>query len=107
MEITLDYTISERSSGNLFKNFNIANPMAANELGLNDIIKDLDHAKTDNNIKGVLLHLTSFHTGFATLEEIRNALLNLKKSGKFIYAFADEYSQGVYYLSSVARIKFT
>ncbi len=102
LEITLDHPITERTSSDPFRNFNFRDIASSIDLGLNDIIKGIAHAKQDNHIKGILIHPAAFHTGLATLEEIRNALIDFKKSGKFIYAYADDYTQGSYYLSSVA-----
>ena len=53
-------------------------------------------------IKGIYIEATSLGAGFASREEIRNALKDFKESGKFIVAYGDSYSQGLYYLSSVA-----
>ncbi|MBU2045611.1 MAG: signal peptide peptidase SppA, partial [Bacteroidetes bacterium] len=57
---------------------------------------------TDDHIKGIYLDVTYMMTGFATIEEIRNALVDFKKSGKFIIAYSEIYTQGAYYLASVA-----
>jgi len=102
LEITFNYPISERTTSDPFRNLNFRDLAASVDIGLNDIMKDIAHAKEDNHIKGILLHPSGFHTGLATLEEIRNALIDFKKSGKFIYAYADDYTQGTYYLASVA-----
>src|SRR5690606_4076936 len=75
---------------------------AAKSLGLNDILKNIETAKTDANIKGIFLDITSVQAGFATTEEIRNALLDFKKSGKFILAYSEVYTQNAYYLASAA-----
>jgi protease-4 len=72
------------------------------ERGLNDILDNISKAKKDDNIAGIYLELTSIAAGIGTTEEIRNALLDFKKSGKFIVAFADFYTQKSYYLASVA-----
>jgi protease IV len=59
-------------------------------------------AKTDDNIKGIYLPLTGIAGGFASIEEVRNALIDFKKSGKFVYAYGELYTEGAYYLASVA-----
>jgi protease-4 len=71
-------------------------------LGLNDILISIKKAKTDSNIKGIFLDESYMLSGQATTEEIRNALIDFKKSGKFIIAYSEVYSQGFYYLASVA-----
>lgn len=53
-------------------------------------------------LKGIYLDVSSLEAGFATIEEIRNALIDFKKSGKFILAYSEVYTQGAYYLASVA-----
>ena len=53
-------------------------------------------------IKGIYIQPSYLEASYASLEEIRNALLDFKESGKFIVAYADQYAQGMYYLSSVA-----
>ena len=73
-----------------------------NILGLNDILTNIKKAKTDENIKGIYIEMGMISTGFATREEIRNALLDFKKSGKFITTYSEIYTQGSYYLASVA-----
>ncbi len=71
-------------------------------IGLDDILKDLQKAKTDDRIRGIYLDLSSVPSGMATVEEIRNALLDFKTSGKFIIAFGQMYSQKAYYLATTA-----
>jgi protease-4 len=72
-------------------------------LGLNSIVSNLKKAKTDPNIAGVYMDLTTVNApGFATIQEIRNAIVDFKKSGKFVVAFSDTYTQIAYYLASAA-----
>ena len=73
-----------------------------NILGLNDILTNIKKAKTDENIKGIYIEMGMLSAGFATREEIRNALLDFKESGKFITTYSEIYTQGSYYLASVA-----
>ena len=73
-----------------------------NILGLNDILVNIKKAKTDENIKGIYIEIGMISAGFATREEIRNALLDFKESGKFITTYSEIYTQGSYYLASVA-----
>ena len=70
--------------------------------GLDDILSSIKKAKENEDIKGIYLQATSLSAGFASLEEIRNALKDFKESGKFIVAYGDAYTQSLYYLSSVA-----
>ena len=70
--------------------------------GLDDILKAIQLAKWDNNIKGIYLDIMNFTSGYASIEEIRNALIDFKESGKFVVAYADMYSQREYYLATTA-----
>ncbi|MGN6181200.1 MAG: signal peptide peptidase SppA [Mucilaginibacter sp.] len=71
-------------------------------IGLNDILADIKKAKTDDHIKGIYLDESDMTSGQATTQEIRNALIDFKRSGKFIIAYSEVYTQGFYYLASVA-----
>jgi protease-4 len=70
--------------------------------GLDDILSSIRKAKENEEIKGIYIQATSLGAGFASLEEIRDALKDFKESGKFIVAYGDTYTQNLYYLSSVA-----
>lgn len=70
--------------------------------GLDDILASIKKAKEHDDIKGIYIQASSLGTSFASLQEIRAALADFKESGKFVYAYSDAYSQGLYYLSSVA-----
>lgn len=70
--------------------------------GLNDILSAIKKAKDEENIKGIYIDAGVLSTDYATLQEIRSALEDFRKSGKKIIAYADTYSQGSYYLASVA-----
>lgn len=100
--LTLDQPIRERSSDNPFAHFNFNRPDMSSQLGLNDIVKNIDKAATDAKVKGIYLELSDIPAGQATIEEIRNALLNFRKSGKFIVAYAEVFTQKSYYIASVA-----
>jgi protease-4 len=94
--------IADRVNENPFTRFMSGNPYSESMMGLNQILKDLDKAEKDENIKGIFLKMSNVSAGTATLGEIRDALLDFKKSGKFIYAYSDMYTQKAYYLASVA-----
>ena len=72
------------------------------EYGLDDILASIQKAKEHENIKGIYLQTGMMDAPCASLEEIRNALKSFKESGKFIVAYGDNYTQGMYYLASVA-----
>ena len=94
--------ISDRTDENPFTKLMSGNPYGEDPMGLDQILKDLDKAENDENIRGILLNLRGVSARMATLTEIRDALLDFKESGKFIYAYADSYTQKSYYLASVA-----
>jgi protease IV len=70
--------------------------------GVYDVIRLIRHAKQDSSVKGIYLKCNRNANGFATSEEIRNALIDFKKSGKFIYAYGDVIPQKAYYVGNVA-----
>ena len=74
-----------------------------NQMGMNDILSAIKKAKTSDKVKGIYLETGILETDYATLQEIRKALADFKKSGKWIIAYGDTYSQGGYYLSSIAN----
>ncbi len=94
--------ISERTPNNPFKNFNFSSFSDGKQIGLNHILENIQKAKTDDAIKGIYMDMSVVPAGIATVEEIRNALIDFKKSGKFIVSYSEVYSQGAYYLASVA-----
>jgi len=71
-------------------------------MSLNKILTAIENAKNDANIKGISIELKGVNAGIAQTQDIRNKLLDFKASGKFVNAYADNYSQKTYYLSSAA-----
>lgn len=99
MFLDLNGNLVERSEDNPFTQF-FGDDF--NTYGLDDILAAIKKAKETDEIKGIYLQASFLNTSFASLEEIRNALLDFKESGKFIVAYSDNYTQGLYYLSSIA-----
>ena len=102
LHLSLNYPISERTSKNPFQNLNFGGFETKSNIGLNDILEHIKEAKTDSRIKGIYVDVSAIQGGFASIEEIRNALIDFKKSGKFILAYSEVYTKGAYYLASVA-----
>jgi protease-4 len=102
LHVRLDYPIKERTDKNPFAELGLMGFESKQTLGLNEILENLEEAKKDDHIKGIFLDVSSLAAGFATIEEVRNALIDFKKSGKFILAYSEVYTQGAYYLASVA-----
>jgi protease-4 len=70
--------------------------------GLNALIKKIERASKDEKIKGIYLQVSGLSAGYASVTELRNALVDFKKSGKFIYAYSENFSQKDYFLASSA-----
>jgi protease-4 len=102
LHLNLDYTINEKTSEDFFENFDFSTFEPAQNLGLNDILKNIKKAKSDDNIKGILLDVSVMPNGAATTEAIRNQLIDFKSSGKFIIAYAEVMTNKAFYLASVA-----
>jgi protease-4 len=102
LHITLNTPIKDRTSENPFENFDFNTLENSSNLGLDKILASIEKAKSDDRIEGICLDLTFINTGMASIEEIRNALLDFKKSKKWIISYSEVYTQGTYYLASVA-----
>lgn len=106
LTLRFDGEISDRTSDNPLENIDFLSMTPKKNYGLNKILESIKKAATDNNISGIYLDLTEIEGNFGALastEEIRNALLKFKESGKFIYSYSNlGYSQKSYYLATVA-----
>ncbi|RZK65821.1 MAG: signal peptide peptidase SppA [Pedobacter sp.] len=100
--LNLDQPITERTPKNPFGNLPIVGGTEKDGIGLNDLLKSIQRAKTDDNIKCIYLNVSSPNAGFATMREVRNALIDFKKSHKKIIAYSEVFTQGAYYLASAA-----
>ncbi len=100
LHIQLKQTINERSAENPFEG--LEEYGFETTIGLNTILESIEKAAKDPNIIGIYLDLNDVNAGLSTIEEIRNALIQFKKSDKFIYAYSEFYSQKAFYLTSVS-----
>lgn len=98
LEITFDTPIRESSMDDEFSLFS----SSEGSVYFRDLIRSIEAAAEDDKIKGISLRIQSFSGGSSQLTDIRNALADFKKSGKFIYAYSHNSSQGSYVLNSVA-----
>lgn len=99
--INLSGPLSERSDKNVVAEF-IGN--VASGVSLEDVLSGIEKAKTNKNIKGIYIEAGAFApNSYASLQEIREALIDFKKSHKWIVAYGDSYTQSAYYLASVAN----
>lgn len=100
--LKLEGTLTEHVQENPF---NLLEALMGEEhqvYGLNDILSSIQKAKYNPYIKCIYLQAGMMDVPYASFEEIRNALIDFKSSGKPIIAYADQYTQGMYYLASVA-----
>lgn len=100
LRIQLSGTLNERAKENPFAQY-LNNDIAQTQ-GLDDIITAIKTAQTNEKIRGIYLEGGTLISDMATAQELRKALVDFKKSKKFILAYADNYSQGSYYIASAA-----
>ena len=104
LELNLNGAIVERVMDNPFdKMFDNSNSQT---IGLNQILTAIESAKTDDNIKGISLCINNIFAPYATIEELRNALIDFRTSGKFVYAYSEMMPQKSYYLATAGDSVF-
>ena len=101
LKLDLDKPIQERSVDNPFEDFGSVGG-SGDAIGLVELKQALKEAKDDENIKGIYLQAEGPIAGWASLEEVRNAIVDFKQSKKFVYAYAETMTEKGYYLASVA-----
>lgn len=104
LELNLDREIADVVVDNPLKNFSFFNPSISkvDQIGLFELQKTIEKAKTDKNIAGIYLKTDGISAGISTLFEIKRILEDFKKSGKFIIAYTEGQSQGSYLINTVA-----
>ena len=102
MMLDLKGTLVERTQESLEGLLGKFTGETADTYGLDDILASIKKAKKDDNIKGIYIQASWLDASYASLQAIRKALDDFKESGKFVVAYSDNYTQGLYYLSSVA-----
>lgn len=100
--VDLNQPITERSLDNHF-DLDYLMGVDPDKIGFFDLINGIKKAETDDRIKGIYINVSAPQSGMATMKEVRQALIEFKKSGKPIIAYSEVYSQGAYYLASVAN----
>lgn len=103
LEITLDMPIKESSMEN---EFSIFAPTSGESIYFRNIIQSIENAKNDDRIEGISLKVSSFNGGSSQLSDIRDALIDFKESGKFIYSYSHNSDQAAYILNSTADSLF-
>lgn len=102
LTLSFDKDIPERASDNPFARFRFGADQVQQVVGLNQVKKAIQNATTDPNISGIFMDLSYVATDFPSMEEIRKELEAFKKSGKFVYAYGEVYTQGSYFMASLA-----
>ena len=98
--INLEGQLQERSVDNPFSQYLGG---AASTIGLDDLLDGIKKAKENDKIKGIYIEAGAFAPdSYASLQAVRKALVDFKKSGKWIVAYGDIYTQATYYVASVA-----
>ncbi len=100
LNLDLNYPIVENPPS--FDKFQKSFGLIDNSIDLNIILKSIEIAKNNDNIKGISINPGMIDAGWAQTKTIRDELLEFKETGKFIYSFSDFYSQKGYYLASVS-----
>ena len=98
--MNLNYDIPERTTEDDFTAALMGLDSNADNSGLNDIIANIDYAKTDPNISGIFLELSSVGTSTANIEELRHHIVSFRESGKFVITYSEAMAQNAYYLAT-------
>lgn len=106
LHIRLEEPLRDRSPSNPFESFDFMKFRSKRQPGVTEITESIDRAARDKNIVALYIDAPFVSGTPAMVEEIRNALLRFRKSGKPVYAYADTYTQGGYYLASCADSVF-
>lgn len=102
LNLVFDGPVIDREKINPFEKLDLG-PWGKEEgMGINIILNNLEKAAKDTAIKGIYMNFKNMEAGKSALQDIRQGLVEFKKSGKFIYAYSEVYSQSAYYLASVA-----
>ena len=102
LKIDLSNVVAERTNSNPLANFDPMNIDNSQQLGLKNILDNIEKAKNDDNIAGIYINSPAVSAGMSKTEEIRNKLLEFKLTKKPIVAYNEFYGMKSYYLSSVA-----
>ncbi|UTW64487.1 signal peptide peptidase SppA [bacterium SCSIO 12741] len=102
LRLSFNKGLIDKPSNNPFESFDFATMESNKPLGLKEVLDNIEKAKDDDNIEGIYLELKGVPMALANLDEVREALLDFRTSGKFIIAYGQYVDQGSYYLASVA-----
>ncbi|MBA2422626.1 MAG: signal peptide peptidase SppA [Chitinophagales bacterium] len=102
LSLNLNYEIPEQTTYTPFNGFSFTDFEPTIAPGVYDIVKSIEKAAEDPNIKGIYLHFGFVGLGMANTGQLRDAVINFKKSGKFVVAYSEIYTEKAYYLCSAA-----
>ena len=102
LHLVFDGEIVDREKEDPFSKINFGPMAQQGRMGLNVILKNLENAAADTSVKGIFMNFKNLAAGKSALQDIRAGLLAFKTSGKFIYAYSENYTQSAYYLASAA-----
>jgi len=102
----LEMNLSGEIGDYTYADFNPASFSLNKKFGVYEILQGLQIAKDDEKIKGIFLHCGDINAGMATVKEIRDGIIDFKKSGKFVLAYSENYSKKAYYIASAADSLF-
>lgn len=97
--MNLSGSMEEQAGDNILE---MLTGQSTDAIGLSETLSAIRKAKENDNVKGIYIEAGLLSADYAQLQEIRNALLDFRKSGKWIVAYGDTYTQGTYYLASAA-----
>lgn len=102
LHLKLNKAVVDRAPKDPFENIEIEGLQGEKRMTLSNITEALEDAASDDNIKGIYLDISGVQMSFPTMSAVRQSLLKFKESGKFVYAYSEQLSQGAYYLASTA-----
>ena len=97
--VDMSHNFREQGESNSFAIFDNGKSYNA---GLYDAIRAIEYAKSDDKIKGILIKLAPTPNGWATTQQLRNAILSFRLANKFVYAYGEDITQGAYFVASAA-----
>ncbi|MBL0911600.1 MAG: signal peptide peptidase SppA [Bacteroidia bacterium] len=100
LHLKLDYALSDQTNNNPFENLNRGEFSTTSKPGLYDLVKVINHASSDDKIKGIYLEISEVPAGMANAQELRKALVAFRTSGKFVYTYSDVLTQKGLYLAT-------
>ncbi|MGQ3014587.1 MAG: signal peptide peptidase SppA [Flavobacteriales bacterium] len=100
LHLKLDYALSDQTNNNPFENLNRGEFSTTSKPGLYDLVKVINHASSDDKIKGIYLEISEVPAGMANAQELRKALVAFRSSGKFVYTYSDVLTQKGLYLAT-------